>query len=377
MDAAEIAHRLGIQGLVRTGREMVGPCPQCGGRDRFGINLTKRVFQCRKCGGNGGNIDLVMFVMGMDFPAALDWLCGSVEGITPEERRDRERKAAENKRRNDARAEAERQKVIAQARELWQAAAPAQGSPVHDYLALRGVDPGLYPQLPRCLRYHPDLAYTVQQEGRWVEVHRGPAMLAAIQGPDGRFRGLHRTWFDLGCAKGKPEILHPVSGERLKVKKSLGSVKGGAIRLTDAARVPPVLVMGEGIETTLTALLADVPPGAAYWAGISLGNMAGQRRLGAGLKYAGLPDLGDAEAFVPPPGVQRLIYVMDGDSEPRLTRAQLLAGIRRAMVLRPGLVGQIVPCPAGVDLNDVLMGQGGDDPGPQDKIEGQMDGNRD
>lgn len=90
---------------------------------------------------------------------------------------------------------------------------------------------------------------------------------------------------------------------------------------------------------------------------------------GRGLKHAGIPDMDDAEAFVPPPWVRQLVYVMDGDSDPRLTRAQLLAGIRRAMILRPGLRGRIVPCPEGADLNDVLLGHvsieaaedGGDD----------------
>ncbi|RID91534.1 hypothetical protein D2N39_12585 [Gemmobacter lutimaris] len=352
MDMAEVANRLAIQGLTRAGREMIGPCPRCGGKDRFGINIQKRVFQCRKCGGKGGNVDLVMFVMGLAFPAALEWLCGSVEGVSPEERRQRERKAAENKARNDAKAAAAREQARREAREIWEQGQPAQDSPVHDYLALRGIPRARFPRLPVCLRFHPSLGYMVQVDRQWVEAHRGPAMLAAIQGPDGRFIGVHRTWFDPSRPKGKPAILHPVSGDRLKVKKSLGSVKGGAIRLTPPGRV---LIMGEGIETTLTALLADEPPGAAYWAGVSLGNMAGQRQLGQGLKYAGLPDLGDTEAFVPPAGVERLIFVQDGDSEPRLTRSQLLSGIRRAMALRPGLRGQVAPCPAGVDLNDVLM----------------------
>ena len=363
MDMAEVADRLAIQRLVRAGRELIGPCPMCGGTDRFGINTQKRVFGCRKCGAKGGNLDLVMAVMGLQFRPALEWLCGSLEGVSPEDRRARERQAEENRRRNEARARAERAEAIKGAREIWQAARPAHGSPVHDYLALRGIPAAIYPQLPICLRYHPDLAYTVQVAGKWVQVHRGPAMLAAIQGADARFQGVHRTWFDLGQPKGKPVILHPETGERVKVKKSLGSVKGGAIRLT---RPAPVLVMGEGIETTLTALLADVPPGAGYWAGISLGNMAGQRRLGQGLRYAGLPDMGDAEAFVPPPEVKRLIYVQDGDSEPRLTRAQLLAGLRRAMALRPGLQAQIVHAGEGVDLNDVLMGAGADAPHPNE-----------
>jgi len=29
--------------------EHVGPCPRCGGRDRFGVNTRKRVFNCRGC----------------------------------------------------------------------------------------------------------------------------------------------------------------------------------------------------------------------------------------------------------------------------------------------------------------------------------------
>lgn len=364
MDIASVVDRLELSGLSRAGSELIGPCPRCGGRDRFGINLRDNVFLCRRCDGKGGVINLVMFVREVGFREALEWLCGPVEGISPEERRARERRAEENRIRNDERSARARARALRDAREIWQQAGPAQGSPVHDYLAARGIARAAYPRLPRCLRFHPSLGLMVQVEGQWVEAHRGPAMLAAIQGPDGTFQGLHRTWFDIDRPKGKPHVLHPVSGAPMKVKKSLGSVKGGAIRLTAAA---PVLIMGEGIETTLTALLADTPPGAACWAGISLGNMAGQRRLGQGLRFAGMPDLGDRHAFVPPPGVERLIYVMDGDSEPRLTRAHLLAGLRRAMALRPGLQGQIVHAGAGVDLNDVLMGAGAKAPDPNDK----------
>ena len=160
---------------------------------------------------------------------------------------------------------------------------------------------------------------------------------------------------------------HDKPGETWPAKKVLGAKKGGAIRFLTPAGAD-TLVVGEGIETTLSAMVAD-RMGAAYWCGVDLGNMAGQRMHGKGLKYAGHPDMDDAEAFVPPEWVRRLIYVMDGDSDPRLTRAQLLAGIRRAMLLRPWLRSWIVPCPEGADLNDVLLGKveidategGGDD----------------
>lgn len=133
----------------------------------------------------------------------------------------------------------------------------------------------------------------------------------------------------------------------------LGSKKGGAIRLTRAAST---LVMGEGIETTMTAAAANVIPGAGYWAGVDLGNMSGRRESGKGMKFAGRPDLDDDEAFLPPPGVERLVYIMDGDSDPKDTRSKLEAGLRRAMIHRPGLRGQIAHVGEGKDLNDVLMG---------------------
>lgn len=96
------------------------------------------------------------------------------------------------------------------------------------------VPPARYP----CLRYHPSLGDMAQIDRGWIEGHHGPAILATIQGPDGRFLEVHRTRFNAACPKGKPEILRPTSGERLKVKTSLGSVKGGAIRLIPAAPDP-------------------------------------------------------------------------------------------------------------------------------------------
>ena len=51
MSMAEVVSRLELYNLVRTGGELVGPCPQCGGRDRFGVNLQTGMFLCRKeCG---------------------------------------------------------------------------------------------------------------------------------------------------------------------------------------------------------------------------------------------------------------------------------------------------------------------------------------
>lgn len=353
----EIVHLLGIAGLKRMGHELVGPCPQCGGTDRFGVNLRKGLFQCRICGARGDGLKLVMWDRGLDFKAALTWLCGEVEGITPAEREARIQKARAGASAARRAAEKYRQDVIRQARVIWEQGRDPSGTEVEAYLARRSIDISALGGFPRAIRFHPDLPYAHHIDGEWRVVHRGPAMLAAIQGMDGRFSALHRTWLDLSRPKGKAMILHPQTGESLDVKKGLGSKKGGAIRLTGGLRAG-TMVCAEGLETTWSAMMAGVYPEAAFWCLVDLGNMAGRRQTGKGLKYAGLPDMDDDEAFVPPPHVQRLIFVMDGDSDPRDTRAKLEAGLRRAMALRPGLKGQIAAAPNGFDLNDVLMGVG-------------------
>lgn len=351
----EIVHLLGIQGLQRAGHELVGPCPQCGGRDRFGVNLRKGLFLCRRCGATGDGIALVMFDRGLDFKEALTWLCGEAEGISEAERKARVAKAREAMRQADERAERERQKVIADARRLWDQGQRPEGTPVEEYLSRRAIDIRRLGGFASCIRFHPDLPYAHHIDGSWQTIHRGPAMISAVQNAAGRFSALHRTYLDLDQPKGKALIHHPQTGEVLDAKKGLGSKKGGAIRLT-GKRSAPVMVMGEGIETTLSAWMGAPESGAMFWAGIDLGNMGGRKLRGRGLQYAGLPDLDDEGAFLPPCGVRELVFVMDGDSDPRATRATLEAGLRRAMLARPGLKGRIAKAPDGKDLNDVLMG---------------------
>lgn len=74
----EIARR-GIKNLRRVGRELVGPCPKCGGDDRFAINIKENVWNCRQCktDTDGGDvIGLVQWLDGIDFTAAVTKLVG-------------------------------------------------------------------------------------------------------------------------------------------------------------------------------------------------------------------------------------------------------------------------------------------------------------
>lgn len=356
----DLVDRLDLRGLVRTSGELVGPCPGCGGKDRFSINPQKAVIYCRKCDARGDQIALVRLALGLDFPAALEWLVGPVQELTPAQRDERQRRADEAKRKQREYERKARESSIRAARDIWFAAKPAERSPVRDYLALRGITPALLPILPPCLRFEPEARYVIPIEGqqnRWQTLHVGPAMVGAVVDAQGRVTAVHRTWIDLTTPKGKVGIADPRKpGELLPAKKVLGSKKGGAIRLS-APREARMMVMGEGLETTATALVAhpyDEP--VAYWCGVDLGNMSGIRMKGKGLKYDGVPDLSDTEAWVPPPWVQRLVFLQDGDSDHRLTRAKLLSGLRRAIAHRPGLTAAIVHPGEGIDMNDLLMG---------------------
>lgn len=350
---AEVLDRIGVTGLRAAGAERVGPCPLCGGRDRFGIHMRRALFQCRKCGIKGGDqVALVQAVLGLSFPDALKWLCGDAPAhIDPEElARRRARARAEEKRREEYEAKARRH-AIEDAGRIWRGALRVgpDGGMVAQYLARRGV---VLPEpWPPVLRLVPSHAYVKRHGGAAIQMHLGPAMVALVQLPDGNGGAVHQTWIDLSRAKGKACIDHEGAAQPSKLVR--GSKKGGAIRLITPAGAD-TLVMGEGIETTLTAYAARAVPGAAYWAGVDLGNMSGRMLREAGNRYSGRPDMDDDRAFVPPPWVRRLIFIQDGDSHPAATRAKLLSGCRRAMALRPGLRAQIVHAGDGVDLNDLV-----------------------
>lgn len=347
----EVADRLGVDKLRPAGHERVGPCPVCGGRDRFGINPGRGVFLCRVCNVGGDVVQLVRHVQGCTLPQALDYLLGEAPAQIDPAELERRRKLAEA-------AEAKRQELeatmraraIRDAREIWHAAQPGADSPAAAYLAGRGIR---FPSWPPTLRFLPDHPYSLKRAGHLAERYRGPCMVAAIQDARGRITAVHQTWIDPGNPGQKAQVGLDEAGQPLIAKLVRGSKKGGAIRLSPLGPSGQ-LIMGEGIETTASALVAGVAPGAAFWAGVDLGNMAGRQVKLAGTRYSGLPDMADGDAFVPPAGIVSLGFIQDGDSDPADTRAKLLAGIRRAQALRPGLRGWIAHAGEGADLNDVL-----------------------
>ena len=76
--AVRIEHEIARRSIKLNGGtvERERPCPKCGGDDRFSINTTKQVFNCRGCGIKGDVIALVEALDNVDFSHAIETLTG-------------------------------------------------------------------------------------------------------------------------------------------------------------------------------------------------------------------------------------------------------------------------------------------------------------
>jgi putative DNA primase/helicase len=185
---------------------------------------------------------------------------------------------------------------------IWQASQATQGSPVGTYLRSRGLDL----PVPPVLRSHAGLKHP--SGGVW------PAMVALVtHGATGSPIAVLRTF--LARDGGGKAPVDPA-------KMMLGPCRGGAVRLGEPGAV---LMVGEGIETCLAAMLAT---GNAAWAALST----------SGLRSLDLPR-----------DIRDVIVLADGD-KPGEAAAKECAQRwkregRRVRIARP---------PHGMDFNDML-----------------------
>ena len=237
---------------------------------------------------------------GCDFRAILDALrgmglvegTGRVPGLDPERLAQRE---AEEQR--------EAEKRARQARAIWQESRSIEGTPAAAYLRGRGITC----PLPDTLRFHPAAWHPSAQ--------RLPAMVALVEGAE-RF-AVHRTYL-------RPDGSGKATVE--PAKAMLGSVKGGAVRLTGCGGP---LVACEGIETGLSLASGLLRTPATIWAALST----------SGMQTLDLP---------PYPG--RLTVATDGDPAGREAGHALAT---RAAAL--GWTVSLLPAPERRDWNDIIM----------------------
>ena len=358
------------------GIDRSGPCPVCGGTDRFSIHTRKNLYACRQCNIAGeGVIKLVMETQGVGFTQACEIITGRKADAPRDPEREAEirRQNEETERQRAEDAERYREKARSEGYAIWRARSrDPQRRLVLDYLRIRGLMTSdlmaVFEQIQ--LGQHDDLPYMdtrkVADRHQYVQIASTPAMLAPIQMADGRFGAVHRTWLDLDQPKGRLILTHPDTGKVLETKKSWGIKQGGAIRLytPEGARR---IIMGEGIETTLTPLAHAFEPDTAYWAGVDVGNMAGKAlRDAAGKQIPDEPDMTDLDCFQPPDWCEELIYLGETEKAERNTNAKLTRGLKRAQLRRqaaraldsalPELVTEFVEPPeGGGDINDLAM----------------------
>jgi hypothetical protein len=373
-DPLVVAQALGAS-LKRTGtNEWAGPCPACGGRDRFSINTRKRVFNCRSLGEGGDVIAMVEHCTGCSF-------LESIETITKTQRPDRTRdetmqERADRIKRNAARGEAlrereeaERRQDAARARQdeemvaaVIKRAVPIEGTHAEAYMRVaRGIVP--QKRYTQDLRFVPDLDYWGAGDngsGDLIKLAVLPALIALIRDYAGAVIGIAQTYLD----PKEPRKWSPTGGPHNSAKKIRGDKKGGMIRL---GLMGETLALAEGWENALAwfqlghALqIEDLSLGAA----VDLGNLAGKatgtidHKLLKGADgrprriQNGKPNP-EAPGVIVPDGVKHVIILGDNTSEIFATTAHIRTAVHR--FLSHGLEVTLHWAPHQRDWNDQLL----------------------
>ena len=246
---------LGMDERALSGKH--GPCPMCGGRDRFRFDDKdgRGTYFCSGCGAGDG-VQLAMGITGLSFrdvAAEVERIAGKIKPT-----------ATRTERTDD-------DKLHALRRAFKESRPIQREDEAHAYLAGRGL--ALH-DLPENVRTHPGMNY--RDDGAVLGTF--PTMLATVTDATGRAVSMHRTYIQNGRKAAVPAPKKLMAGLPLA---------GAAIRLTPISRV---LGIAEGVETALAAAeLFEVPT----WSCISTSGI---------------------ESFEPPEGVEHVVIFADNDT---------------------------------------------------------------
>lgn len=290
---------LGIEALHLNGRH--GPCPICGGKDRFRFDDTegRGTFICNHCGAGDG-FDLLMRYHGWAFKdaaAAVRLKLGVDPPALPP---------------SNAAAKKARVKADANALDrLWCSARPVvPGDPVDTYLRTRGLRQQAWPS---DLRFCATCFFSSEDKQSGQSM---PAMLALVRDRDGRMVNIQKTFLD-----GSRKASIPAPRQFMRG----GIPAGAAIRLHPAG---PVLGIAEGVETALAAAsLFGLP----VWSALSAASM---------------------KNWQPPPGVNEVVVFADNDIN--LVGQEAAASLAKTLSGCGIVVSVHLPKQAGADWADVL-----------------------
>lgn len=337
----DILERSGVSAdYLRQGKP--GPCPLCGGHDRYTFDdkYGDGDYYCRGCG-PGKGLKLLMSYHEWDWLKAVNEVLNILQD--PQAQRILDEKASlrsQHRVVSDLSPE-----VVTERREklkrLWSEALPVRpGDPVDLYL--RSRVPGLE-EIPSVIRFHPALPYYWSpppgDPGPREYLGKFPAMLSQVEGADGKCVNIHRTWLSAG---GEKAVIANRAGELVQVKKLCqGTVRGGSQAITLAREKPRHLGVAEGIET---ALAARVFARVGTWSLISTSGMRN---------------------FIVPDWVEVLTIFADND-KPDLKGRRPGFDAAHALKQREDIVARVkartlqvnvrAPSSVGMDIADLLIG---------------------
>lgn len=204
--------------IKAVGKEWMGCCPFHADRSpSFTIFDCGRRFYCFGCGASGDVLDFVQRAYGVNLPEAARMLgADEVPKIV-----------LPSATSTDAGTMASQER----ARSIWQGTIPAAGSLAESYLRYRGIHPPFPPDI-RFSRLPCDNLGVL------------PCLVASVRDVSGAITGIQRIWL-AHDGMGKADVARP--------KRSMGRVKGGAIRLGDLDG-SGVLTVCEGPEDGLSLL---------------------------------------------------------------------------------------------------------------------------
>jgi putative DNA primase/helicase len=288
-----------------------GPCPMCGGNDRFRFDdkgLGRYI--CNQCG-SGDGVKLLIQCFAWDFPEALANIAQALDfqNIIYSNHASHVSKNVTNTQVFVER----RQRYI---NNLYANSLPiSHEDPVSKYLCSRNI---FLENYPNSLRYYRDLGY--YEDGKLVKHY--DAMLGLVRNCDNKVVSIHRTYLENGI---KADVSSP---KKLTSSVFSGALKGTAIKLfepTDGS-----LAVAEGIETALSFyILSGIPT----WATI---NACGMQNI------------------ILPNNVKNVVIVADNDSS--FVGQNAAIALSRRLLAEGRKVKRITPEHKDTDFNDVLMG---------------------
>ncbi|WP_409409073.1 primase-helicase zinc-binding domain-containing protein [Acidithiobacillus ferriphilus] len=325
----EILVQLGIPAQALVDRH--GPCPGCGGEDRFRFDNKKGrgTFICSQGGGeplSGDGFSLLHHVHGWNFMQSIEQVARILGTLpqdhdlpkTPKQQTAKAPSAALPKP-SARKAEPSEKERIAKARQAidkhWRGSVPLRQMPeAMAYFENRRIPFDLIADA-RDVRGFPDLPYWYcHDDGRWEELGRFPALIALCRGPSKQVLAVHRTWL---APDGSGKLVLPNPDHPVREDGTPNLLDARKLTSPIVRRVPlhielrPMqadgrLGVGEGVETSLAGSFAH--HGLAVHATVSSGNMGGRA---VGERVIG--------GYTPPQTCKKLLIFADND--PAGTRA--------------------------------------------------------